>query len=54
LIALGQAAGFTLDEIGAMFSARGEPRIDRTALAAKADELDRKVVRLRAMSPFSS
>jgi DNA-binding transcriptional MerR regulator len=50
LIALGQAAGFTLDEIGAMFSARGEPRIDRAALAAKADELDRKVVRLRAMS----
>jgi DNA-binding transcriptional MerR regulator len=50
LIALAQAAGFTLDEIGAMFSARGEPRIDRAALAAKADELDRKVVRLRAMS----
>ena len=50
LIALAQAAGFTLDEIGAMFSARGEPRIERAALAAKADELDRKVVRLRAMS----
>jgi DNA-binding transcriptional MerR regulator len=50
LIALGQAAGFTLDEIGAMFSAKGAPRIDRRALAAKADELDRKVVRLRAMS----
>jgi DNA-binding transcriptional MerR regulator len=50
LVALGQAAGFTLDEIGAMFSARGAPLIDRKALAAKADELDRKVVRLRAMS----
>ena len=50
LIALGQAAGFTLDEIRAMFSAKGAPFIDRQALAAKADELDRKVVRLRAMS----
>jgi DNA-binding transcriptional MerR regulator len=50
LIALGQAAGFSLDEIRSMFSAKGEPRIDRAALAAKADELDRKVVRLRAMS----
>ena len=50
LVALGQASGFTLDEIRAMFSARGESRIDRQALVAKADELDRTVVRLRAMS----
>jgi DNA-binding transcriptional MerR regulator len=50
LIALGQAAGFTLDEIRAMFSGKGAPLIDRQALAAKAEELDRKVVRLRAMS----
>ena len=50
LIALGPAAGVTLDEIGSMFSAKGEPRIDRQALAAKAEELDRKAVRLRAMS----
>ena len=50
LIALGQAAGFSLDEIGAMFSTKGVPRIDRQALTAKADELERKVVRLRAMS----
>ena len=50
LIALGQAAGFTLDEIRAMFGSKGEVRIERQALAAKADELDQKVVRLRAMS----
>ena len=50
LIALGQAAGFSLDEIGAMFSAKGGPRIDRQALAAKANDLDRTIVRLRAMS----
>lgn len=50
LILLGQAAGFSLDEIRGMFSPRGEPNIDRKALAAKADELDRTVARLRAMS----
>ena len=50
LISLGQAAGFSLDEIRGMFSARGAPRIDRQVLAAKADELDRRIARLRAMS----
>ena len=50
MIALGQAAGFALDEIRAMLAPKGGPRIDRQALAAKADELDRTVVRLRAMS----
>lgn len=50
LIALGQAAGFSLDEIRAMFTAGGEPRIDRALLAARADELDRTVRRLKAMS----
>ena len=50
LIALGQAAGFTLDEMRAMFSAKGGPRIDRQALVDKANDLDRTVVRLRAMS----
>ena len=50
LIALGQAAGFSLDEIGTMFSAKGAPRIDRQTLVAKADELDRSIVRMRAMS----
>lgn len=50
LIALGQAAGFSLDEIGAMFKPDGEPSIDRKMLTAKADELDRTVKRLKAMS----
>lgn len=50
LISLGQAAGFTLDEIRSMFSPQGEPSIDRKLLSAKADEIDRMVVRLRAMS----
>ena len=50
LIALGQAAGFSLDEIRAMFTPNGQPAIDRAMLAAKADEIDRMVLRLRAMS----
>jgi DNA-binding transcriptional MerR regulator len=49
LIALGRAAGFTLDEIVRMFATDGRPRIDRGLLAAKAKELDRKVRRLSAM-----
>ena len=50
LIALGQAAGFSLDEIRTMFTPQGAPSIDRGQLAAKADELDRMVLRLQAMS----
>lgn len=50
LIALGQAAGFSLDEIRSMFSPNGQPEIDRAKLSAKADEIDRMVLRLRAMS----
>lgn len=49
LIALGRAAGFSLDEIGAMFASDGSPRIDRSQLAAKADELDGTIRRLSAM-----
>lgn len=50
LIALGQAAGFSLDEIRAMLTPGGQPDIDRRLLAAKADELDRTAKRLLAMS----
>lgn len=50
LIALGQAAGFSLDEIGAMFSPEGQPSIDRRMLAARADEIDGTIKRLKAMS----
>ena len=49
LIALGRAAGFSLDEIALMFTPDGRPRIDRQLLAAKADELDRTLRKLSAM-----
>lgn len=43
LVALGSAAGFSLDEIALMFAPDGKPRIDRKLLTAKADELERKI-----------
>ncbi|WP_434033249.1 helix-turn-helix domain-containing protein [Cupriavidus sp. a3] len=49
LIALGRAAGFSLDDIARMFSRQGGPQIDRKLLAAKADELDRTIRKLMAM-----
>ncbi len=49
LIALGRQAGFSLDEIAAMFDARGMAVIDRDMLRAKADELDLLIRRLSAM-----
>jgi MerR family redox-sensitive transcriptional activator SoxR len=49
LIALGQAAGFSLDEIARMFASDGRLRIEREQLAAKAEELDRTIQRLVAM-----
>ena len=49
LIALGRAAGFSLDEIARMFASDGRPRIDRRMLAAKAEELDRTIRKLIAM-----
>ena len=48
LISLGRNVGFSLDEIGAMFTPDG-PDIDRALLLAKADELDRKIKELTAM-----
>jgi DNA-binding transcriptional MerR regulator len=50
LIALGQAAGLSLDEIQSMLAPSGEVVIDRRKLAAKADEIDATVKQLRAMS----
>lgn len=49
LIALGSAAGFTLDEIARMFAPDGRPRIDRQLLAAKVHELTRTIRKLTAM-----
>ena len=47
LISLGQAAGFSLDEVGAMLV---DLQVDRQMLIAKADELDARIRRLQAMS----
>jgi DNA-binding transcriptional MerR regulator len=49
LIALGRAAGFSLEEIARIFAPDGRPRIDRRMLAGKADELDRTIRQLTAM-----
>ena len=49
LIALGQTAGLSLDEIARMFAPDGRTRIDRDVLAAKARELDDTIRRLEAM-----
>jgi DNA-binding transcriptional MerR regulator len=48
-IAMGRAAGFSLDEIALMFAPDGRPRIDRRVLAAKAEELDSTIRKLSAM-----
>jgi MerR family redox-sensitive transcriptional activator SoxR len=49
LIALGQASGFSLQEIGEFFAAGAGPQIDKARLAAKAEELDAQIARLTAM-----
>ena len=49
LIALGRAAGFSLEEIARMFAPDGRPRIDRRMLAAKAEELDKTIHELCVM-----
>ncbi len=48
-IALGQSAGFSLEEIALMFAPDGKPRIDRRMLMAKAGDLERTISRLSAM-----
>src|SRR5688572_19502366 len=49
LIAVGQLAGFSLDEIARMFAPDGKPNIDRQMLTAKADEIDATIRRLTTM-----
>ncbi|MBP2672980.1 MAG: MerR family transcriptional regulator [candidate division NC10 bacterium] len=49
LIALGQGAGFSLDEIAGMFTPDGRAKIERKTLATKADELDLTIQRLSSM-----
>ncbi|NOK34843.1 helix-turn-helix domain-containing protein [Corallococcus exercitus] len=49
LIAMGRAAGFSLEEIARMFAPEGRPRIDRRMLSAKAEQLDKTIRELSAM-----
>jgi DNA-binding transcriptional MerR regulator len=49
LIALGRAAGFSLEEMAGMFTRDGRVKIDRDKLAAKAKELDATIRQLTAM-----
>jgi DNA-binding transcriptional MerR regulator len=49
LIALGRMAGFSLDQIGAMFGTGPAGQIDRTLLSSKANELDRTIKQLSAL-----
>jgi DNA-binding transcriptional MerR regulator len=49
LIALGRAAGFSLDEIARVFAAGRKPQIDRAMLADKARELDTTIRKMSAM-----
>lgn len=49
LVALGQVAGLSLDEIHSMLSPNGKPNIDRKLLDAKASELDATIRQLSAV-----
>lgn len=49
LIALGRTAGFTLDEIAAMFGRELPAQLDRELLSAKAEELERMIGQLTAL-----
>lgn len=49
LVALGQVAGLSLDEIHSMLSPIGKPNVDRQLLAAKASELDATIRQLSAV-----
>ncbi len=49
LVALGQVAGLSLDEVHSMLSPNGQPNIDRKLLAAKARELDTTIRQLSAV-----
>lgn len=50
LVALGKVAGFSLPEIKAMLGSNGTPDLPRADLRARADDLDRQVRNLTALS----
>lgn len=49
LISMGKSAGFSLDEISGMFGGDEKPDLPRATLYRKANELDRQIVKLKAM-----
>lgn len=49
LVALGRAAGFSLDEIALGLTQKGQPHIDRKMLLSKAKELDQRIHNLTDM-----
>ncbi|MDP5252868.1 MULTISPECIES: helix-turn-helix domain-containing protein [unclassified Vibrio] len=49
LISLGRVAGFSLDEIAGILGTQDKPRIERTLLLQKANELDHTIQQLTAM-----
>ncbi|WP_336942051.1 helix-turn-helix domain-containing protein [Acinetobacter pittii] len=50
LITLGRAAGFSLNEIAAMFRQDGKPDLDRQKLKDKAEQLEQMAKRLHFIS----
>lgn len=50
IIALGQAASLSLDEIQSMLSPAGGVNVDRLLLSKKAAEIDRTIQQLKAVS----
>lgn len=50
LISLGKAAGFSLEDINGMFDTDRNPDLPRPTLHQRADELDRQVRRITALS----
>lgn len=50
LIALGRAAGFSLDEIASMFGHDDQPKLDRKMLKDKAQQLEQMTRRLHFIS----
>lgn len=49
LILMGQAAGFSLEDISGMFGGNGAPDVPRAALHEKADEIDQKIRELSSL-----
>lgn len=48
-IAMGQQAGFTLDEIAAMFAANGRLQINRKSLLERSDRIEQDIKQLGAI-----